>query len=162
MMVLLVVLFFGPNFIPEGADGVDAMINEDWSVKYNDASRSSISSGIYRNIFNGNVQTSGYGNYRMYSRHFTVIFNLYVLMQFVNYFNCHSIGEKSFTFFSLLNIPTIVCILLAIGLHILALFHGREVLQIYPGGLTFEQWAICLGLSLLVVLVAILTRELPL
>jgi hypothetical protein len=34
VIIMLIVLFFGPSFIPEDRDGVDDIIGDNWSAKY--------------------------------------------------------------------------------------------------------------------------------
>jgi hypothetical protein len=83
-------------------------------------------------------------------------------MQILNYFNCCNIDNiKSINFIHSISIYSIILILVAIGLHITLIIYGSNIIGLYPGGLTIKQWAICLGLSLMVIIVGLIIRQLP-
>lgn len=48
----MIVLLFGPYFIPEDVDEVDEIIGDNWQAKYFTASKQTICSGIKTSIFN--------------------------------------------------------------------------------------------------------------
>lgn len=99
--------------------------------------------------------------YGIYSRHMTFIFNLFVLMQFVNYFNCRSLNNNSHNFLEEMNWAAGMGIVVAFGLQIFIIFVGSDVMELYPSGLTLTQWAICASMSLVVVLVGMLVKQIP-
>jgi hypothetical protein len=80
----------------------------------------------------------------------------------LNYFNCCNIDNiKSINFIHNISIYSLLLILFAIGLHITVIIYGGNILGLYPGGLTIKQWAICLGFSLMVIIVGLIIRQLP-
>lgn len=97
--------------------------------------------------------------YGIYSRHFTFIYNLFVLMQFLNYFNCFNIGEKSI--FKALSVQSIIGFIAAFTLHVLTVFVGGTIFELYPNGLTPKQWGISLSLSLFVLIIGIVLKQIP-
>ena len=40
--ILIIIVFFGPAFIPESPDNVDSIIGTNWSAKYNDDTKTTI------------------------------------------------------------------------------------------------------------------------
>lgn len=161
--LILIVLIFGPTFIPEEMDRIDEIIGSNWSAKYNGLDKLTVCSGIYNSIFNNRVEiyTLVISQYGIYSRHMTFIFNLFVLMQFVNYLNCRSSNSNSHNFLEGITWTSGIGILLALGLQILIIFQGSHIMELYPYGLTIKQWAICASMSLVVVLVGMLVKQLP-
>lgn len=153
----------GPKFIPEDSDDIDSIIGDNWSAKYNSESRSIICSGVYDNIFENRaeVYTPVFEKYQIHSRHMTIVFNLFVLMQFFNYFNCRNLGEQSLNFVDGVNVATCCSLFFSIGIHVGVISIGSSVFGLYPFGLTLKQWAICLGLSLVVVLVGLIVKQIP-
>lgn len=53
--LILIVLIFGPTFIPEEMDKIDEIIGSNWSAKYNRLDKLTVCSGIYNSIFNNRV-----------------------------------------------------------------------------------------------------------
>lgn len=163
ILLIMIVLALGPKFIPEDPDDIDAIIGDNWSAKYNSQSRSTICSGVYNNIFQYGSQmySDVFNNYSIHSRHLTIIFNLFVLMQIFNYFNCRNLGEQSHNFVDGINLKSCFSLLFSIGIHILVICMGKSIFGLYPYGLTLKQWAICLGLSLVVILVGLIVKQIP-
>ena len=90
--ILLIVFFFGHMFIPESVDDVDGVIKEDWSAKYHDVFRTTVCWGAWESILTEeNVYNEKFDKYGIHSRHLTIVFNIYALMQLFNYFNCRKI-----------------------------------------------------------------------
>lgn len=83
-------------------------------------------------------------------------------MQIFNYFNCRNLyHQNSINFIHGISVKMVVVIIIAIVLHVLVILYGDNVFGLYPGGLTIKQWAICLGLSLIVIIVGLVIRQLP-
>lgn len=91
----------------------------------------------------------------------TFIFNLFVLMQIVNYFNCRNLSQKSVNFVDEFSIYKLFCIFIPLGLQVFIISIGGTAFGIYPSGLTLKQWAICLGISLIVALTGLITKQIP-
>lgn len=124
--LIIMVLAFGPSFIPEDSDPVDSIIESDWSAKYNSELKQTVCSGIYDNVFNHReeVYARVIRDYGIHSRHMTFIFNLFVIMQFVNYFNCRNLGNFYGNFVEGITLGSVICLLTAVGLQILIIFVG--------------------------------------
>lgn len=58
--MILVVLFFGPSFIPEQIDFIDEIIGDNWGAKYSTQYKNTICTGIYNDIFE--AQSPVYSN----------------------------------------------------------------------------------------------------
>lgn len=88
-------LAFGHQFLPESFDNVDSIIGTNWQAKYSSIEMNKVASGLYKNNL---VPTYSYeqtfNTYGIHSRHLTIVFNTYALMQIFNYFNCRKIGTK--------------------------------------------------------------------
>lgn len=82
-------------------------------------------------------------------------------MQIFNYFNCRNLGEQSHNFVDGINLKSCFSLLFSIGIHILVICMGKSIFGLYPYGLTLKQWAICLGLSLVVILVGLIVKQIP-
>lgn len=120
-------------------------------------------SGTFNSIFNhlNEVYSKTINKYGIYSRHMTFVFNLFVLMQFINYFNCRNLGQKNVNFVQGFTISKLVCIVFALGLQILIIFTGGSAFGLYPYGLSLKQWTICLGISLIVSIAGLITKQIP-
>lgn len=121
-IVLMILVFDGENFIPESADSFDAYIQQqlnsggtykddslpksqqtvkiDFSAKYSDTiTRTHIRSG---RIYQMNGVDNDYSKNSIYkfgpSRHFTFIFNTFVMMQIFNFLNCRKLKDEWNTF----------------------------------------------------------------
>lgn len=80
-------------------------------------------------------------------------------MQFFNYFNCFNIGEKNIL--KAVSIQSIIGFIVSFGLHVLTVFVGGSTFEFYPSGLTPKQWGISLSLSLLVLIIGIVLKQIP-
>jgi Ca2+ transporting ATPase len=93
--LILILLVCGHQFLAESYDKVDEIIGADWAAKYSNESKDKVASGLYRNLLLPiNSYEKTFLTYGIYSRHLTIIFNTYALMQIFNYFNCRKIGLK--------------------------------------------------------------------
>lgn len=117
--------------------------------------------------------------YGIYSRHMTIIFNIFVLMQILNYINCYKLKLSNKIHPNTLennnnnnvgsNLGEIVkdkviifiTIFIVFGLQVFVVHAAGSVLELYPNGLTFKQWAISIGLALIVLLVGLIVSQLP-
>ena len=93
--VLFAVLFTGHRWIPESADSFDEIIGSDWSAKYSDPAKSLVANGLFNNpLVNSTSYTPSFTTYGVGSRHLTLVFNLYVLMQVFNCLNCRKVKDR--------------------------------------------------------------------
>jgi Ca2+ transporting ATPase len=88
LVILITLVFAGDLFIPEFPDEFDSRIS-DMTEKYHNGviSQGTVRSG--RAIFaNGDPDyLTVYNKYRVHSRHYTFIFNTFVMLQLFNFLN---------------------------------------------------------------------------
>lgn len=91
-------------------------------------------------------------------------------MQLMNYLNCfHLVNRRDIrsnnnNFTQILDkrkIGIIFSAVVALGGQIVVTCFGGEGLCLYPNGLTIKQWAICLGLSLFVIITRLVVKQFP-
>lgn len=70
-------------------------------------------------------------------------------MQILNYFNCRKQNKAIINFFHNLKIASVLIILIVFGVHYLFIQNIGDFAGLYPYGLTFTQWALCLAFALL-------------
>ena len=96
----MIFIFDGENFLPEYADDFDARILTssqsnsaiNMSYKYSDTGLTKIRSGRYKSL-NGlkDEYALVYKEFTVPSRHFTYIFNVFVMFQVFNFLNARKI-----------------------------------------------------------------------
>ncbi len=109
----------------------------------------------------------------------TIIFNIFVLMQILNYINCYKLklitkghsntllennnNNNGFNFGELVKdkIVIFVAVFFGFGLQVFVVHAAGGIFELYPNGLTFKQWAISIGLALIVLLVGLIVSQLP-
>lgn len=100
--VLVVLIFFGERFIPEELDALDdqQIYKDNPSYKwYNGVIEGgTVCSGRFYTISGDDDYATVFNATHNYSRHFTVIFNVFVLMQVFNFFNARKIHEEVLLF----------------------------------------------------------------
>ena len=80
------------------------------------------------------------------SRHFTVVFNAFVMMQIFNFLNCRKIQDEINIFSGITRNPLFIIIVICIfGLQILLISFTGSAFHVYPNGLSIEQWLICVA-----------------
>jgi Ca2+ transporting ATPase len=95
LIVILILLFLGDLFIPEYLDSYDTTIFlQHPEYKWKDG----IIGGTVRSgkmiYVNGDADYQDiYNEFRVFSRHFTFIFNTFVMMQVFNFINCRKLHE---------------------------------------------------------------------
>ena len=95
LIVLLVLIFAGEHIIPEYLDDLDTTTfaghpEYKW---YDGVVGGTVRSGRLKTISSGNDYEDIFDQYRIYSRHFTFIFNAFVMMQVFNFVNCKKLHE---------------------------------------------------------------------
>jgi Ca2+ transporting ATPase len=103
IIVLLVIVFAGEMFIPEYPDDFDNEIGTDLGVKYHNGivNGGTIRSG--RAIYvNGDLDYLPiYEQYHVHSRHYTFVFNTFVMLQVFNFLNSRKLGDEVNSFINL-------------------------------------------------------------
>ena len=104
-----------------------------------------------------------FDKYHVNSRHFTFLFNTFVLFQCFNFFSCRRINDELNIFEGIFGSGLFWFILMIILIfQVIIVEFLNEFFNLYSyGGLTAEQWLISIGISALTVPVSILIRLLP-
>jgi Ca2+ transporting ATPase len=92
--VLVVLIFFGETFIPEERDALDDQtlyIANPQYKWYNGVVGGTVCSGRFYTLSGGDDYVTAFNDTHNYSRHFTFIFNVFVLMQVFNFINARKI-----------------------------------------------------------------------
>ncbi len=95
IIVLTILIFWGEKFIPEYADSYDQTqfaSHPSWKW-YNGVQGGTVCSGRYYTISGDEDYHAVYQQTEIYSRHFTFIFNAFVMMQIFNFLNCRKIKD---------------------------------------------------------------------
>lgn len=157
-IILFVFVFAGPQFIPELGAGVawdDAKIGfseelklshpnpkiaEDWTGEY-------VISGMVQGLDGADI----YRHFETYtpSRHLTVVFNLFVLMQIWNMLGARKINDELNIFDGIFTNAMFMAVWLVIVFgQFFIVQYGGWALKVHKDGLNATQWIICLVLSL--------------
>ena len=136
--VVFIMMYAGENFLIE--DG-------DLSEKSVIANGDYVRSGRFYHIDGGKDYKELYKNADIGpSRHFTYIFNVFVLMQLFNEFNARKIQDELNIFEGLRKSPMFILIwFVTIGFQILMVEVGSWAFSCHFLGLTGIQWLICFG-----------------
>jgi len=101
LIVMIILIFWGELFIPEYVDSYDSTIfAHDPSLKWhNGIVGGTVRSGRFQTIMGADDYVTVYDSTQVYSRHFTFIFNTFVMMTVFNFLNARKLHEE--VFFSL-------------------------------------------------------------
>lgn len=151
VLVLLILMMTGHLFIPEGMDRIDTVIGVNWPTKYNNEQFNTVASGLYYNpLINTPSYEPSFQAYQLYSRHITLVYNIYVLFQIFNYLNCRKIKVSQINIVEGLTITNIFIFFSLITCQFFFINTALEAFALYPEGLRTDQWLLSLGMSLLV------------
>jgi magnesium-transporting ATPase (P-type) len=142
--VILIILFAGEYFIPEENETINGI-----QLSFNGYIRTGRKAD-----YEGNLNTPGCYTYEVdrilgSSRHFSILFTTFVFMQIINEWNCRKLYEELNIFSGILSNPISITvrILESVVQAVISQFGGR-LFGIYPAGMTWYQWLICIGFSL--------------
>jgi Ca2+ transporting ATPase len=98
LIVMIILIFWGELIIPEYVDSYDSSIfAQDPSLKwYNGIVGGTVRSGRFHTIQGGDDYITVYDATQVYSRHFTFIFNTFVMMTVFNFLNARKLHEEVF------------------------------------------------------------------
>jgi Ca2+ transporting ATPase len=97
------------------------------------------------------------------SSHMTVVFNTFVFYTLFNQINARVIDDNPNIFYRIQINPWFVVItLFEMGLQILIIQIGSSAMKVSRGGLTGQQWGICIGFGAITFPVSLMTKFLPL
>lgn len=92
---------------------------------------------------------SVYNTTGIVSRHFTIVFNAFVMMTIFNFINCRKLRDEVNIFAGITNNPLFIVIVLVIFVlqGLLITFTG-SAFHVYSKGLAVQHWLICLAIGL--------------
>ena len=124
------------NILTDGCNSTCPDIEEDILVKWNDAITMYEFYNHYVNYYGGTT-------------HMTLIFDIFVCYTLFNQINCRIIDD-SFNTFKRISKGIMFCIvtLCELAIQIVLSQIGNQVFHCVSGGLSFNQWMICLGFSI--------------
>ena len=154
-IILFAIIFFGYNFFPEGVEGQFNTKNDPtigitklraemhpvekwkkWDYKY-------VMNGMVRD-FDGEPIYEFFANDTP-SRHLTIVFNVFVILQIFNMISSRKINDELNIFKDVTTNPMFMGVWLAICvLHFIIIQFGSIVMKCHVAGLTSQQWIWCL------------------
>ncbi len=143
-IVILIILFAGEYFLPEEKEIIDGIpISYDGHVRTGrrfDYEGKEDSSKLYSTDVRKKLGPS---------RHFTILFTTFVFMHIVNEWNCRKLYDEA-NFLAGLETNKLSLIVRLIETVIQAIIsqYGGLLFDIYPSGMTWYQWLICIAFSL--------------
>ena len=140
--IVFIMMYAGENFLIEDGDLGEKSVIADGDY---------VRSGRFYHVDGGIDYKDLYKDENIGpSRHFTYIFNIFVLMQLFNEFNARKIQDELNVFEGLRKSPMFVVIwFITIGFQILMVEVGSWAFSCHFLGLTGIQWLICVGFGAL-------------
>lgn len=164
-IVLTVIIFAGERFIPEERDSYDTTVfsaNPEWKW-HNGVIGGTIRSGRLITITGDDDYQTVYDHTGIDSRHFTFIFNTFVMMQLFNFMGCRKIHEERNIFAGILSNKLFIVIVISIlGLQGVLITFGGEGLHVYKNyGLTIKQWLISMAIGFFALPINFILKQFP-
>ena len=184
-LILLIFLYlYAPLFIPEddyvrlaenrlieycygslpGKSKVNNIIygiDPKWSNKYTLKGNKELCGG-YHEKQDLSMAYDSYIQYNANSSHMTIIFNVFVIYTLFNQINCRVIDDNLNIFVRIGNNMFFPVITLGeLILQIFLIQFGGDAFKCTERGLTFLQWLICIGFSLVTFLLSIIIKFIP-
>ncbi|EAS05962.2 calcium-translocating P-type ATPase, PMCA-type protein (macronuclear) [Tetrahymena thermophila SB210] len=175
LIIMLIFIFAGPDFIPEYSDDFDHRFigdkknpyystGEFWRTKYSNPQGTKVVQGRLMDI-NGvdKMYKPVMDEYNVPSRHFTCIFNVFVMMQVFNFLNSRKIHDEFNILSGIEKNPLFFLIIFIILFFqvILITFAGIAFNCYSYYGLTVQQWFICIGFGALGIIVSFIVKFIP-
>lgn len=165
LIVMVILVFAGEQFIPEFRDSYDnSLFAAHPSWKWNKGILGgTVRSGRLITVSGDNDYEPIFEETGVYSRHFTFIFNAFVMMQLFNFLNCRKIHEERNIFSGILSNKLFIVIVAAILiLQALLITFGGTALHVYSNyGLTINQWLLCLAIGIIGLPINFLIKQFP-
>ena len=137
--------------------GISPYWTNDRNIKYPDER-----CGEYKDKQNLSVAYSFYTHNNANSAHMTIIFNVFVVYTLFNQINCRVIDDSLNIFVRIGNnlfFPIITSCELA--LQIILIEFGQDAFKCTERGITIIQWLICVGFSLISLLLSVIIKFIP-
>lgn len=145
VIIILIILFAGEYFIPEEnkvIDGVPLTLNGN----YVRTGRNADYSGETKDP---DLYTTHVRDVLGPSRHYSVLFTTFVFMQIVNEWNCRKLYDEVNVFAGIqYNMISIIVRVTESTVQAIISEFGDQLFDIYPDGMTWYQWLICIAFSL--------------
>lgn len=171
-IILFAIIFFGYNFFPEGREGAFNTANDesigltakfakthptkkwaDWDYVY-------VMNGMVRD-FDGSPIYEYFAN-KTPSRHLTIVFNVFVLLQIFNMIASRKINDEVNIFKDVTTNPMFMGVwLVIVVLHFFIIQFGSIVMKCHIAGLTGEQWIWCLVIGFMALPINLLLKFIP-
>jgi Ca2+ transporting ATPase len=96
IVVMVIIVFWGENFIPEYSDSYDTGIfaNHPEYKWLNGVVGGTVCSGRFYQINGNSDYHTVFNSTKIYSRHYTFVFNVFVMMQVFNFLNARKLHEE--------------------------------------------------------------------
>lgn len=143
LIIIFFMMFLGERFLPEFGSGE--------RIKYNPDDDTYVRSGRLffadgKDDYNDNYNDPDVGP----SRHFTIIFNTFVLFQLFNEFNARKIHDELNCFAGVFSTKIFVGIwLFTLFAQVILVQVGGIALSCHLDGLTWQQWLICIAFAVI-------------
>ncbi|CAD8132398.1 unnamed protein product [Paramecium pentaurelia] len=184
LTVILILVFLAQEFIPEYVDDYDDVIKERIQEKIEEDSQfvfeqSSLyhpkyntdyypeslrlRSGRFLTVTSHNDFEDIFNEFRIPSRHYTFIFNVFVFMQVFNFINSRKLNDEFNVFANICNNPLFILIVFfIIILQIILVTFGSLAFSCYSYyGLTIQQWVISLIIGLIGLIISFILKLIP-
>ena len=101
------------------------------------------------NLYNTEIYTKAISDEIGPSRHFSILFTVFVFLQIVNEWNCRKLYDEVNIFAGIQNNwISIIVRIVETAIQVVISQFGNRVFSIYPEGLTWYQWLISIAFSL--------------
>ena len=152
--------------MPGGApkDNIIFGISPKWSkdIKLNNFNNPELMCGIYGTKLDLSLAYNEYYYLNSNSAHMTIVFNVFVLYTLFNQVNCRVIDDSYHIFIRIKKNGLFPIITLGeLFLQITIVEAGASVFKCTERGLTFNQWLICIGFSLLTFVLSFIIKLIP-
>lgn len=144
-ILLLVIVFTGENFLFEFYRTEQMVPGSNMIIHGREVD------GYNKKLFNNES-----------SIHFTYIFNIFVMLQFFNFFNCRMINDEYNIFKYICKSHYLIVILIIIFvLQVIFLTFFGSAIRVHSWGLGPAQWALCIAIGLTGILIRLILLAIP-
>ncbi len=138
--VILIILFVGEYFLPEEDITIDGI-----PLSFNGYVRTGRSSNYDGSTDDPYLYSEHVHKTLGPSRHFTILFTTFMFLNIVNELNCRSLHDEVNVVKGLWSNKLALSVMLCeTAIQVIISEFGGFVFEIYPDGLTWYQWLICL------------------
>ncbi|EZG51713.1 ATPase [Gregarina niphandrodes] len=161
--VMMSVIFSGECWLPEYNFKYNTSVDPNFTV-FSGCGHNHVRSGRLYHPFTTREDYKASWNYDITpSRHYTYVFNIFVMMQAFNLLNARKIQDKDFNIFQGLHRNPYwvgIMFIIVVGQALMVEF-GSQALSVHKDGLTWQQWFICIAFGAGTWVVAALGKLIP-